>query len=102
MASCVITGTLLDPSETAVASATVRFNICTPNFNSGTSLFVPKEISVQTNTLGVFTVTLAQGLSVVASILYPPNATDSALRTNYAFSVPATTTAAFASLVTEF
>jgi hypothetical protein len=101
MATCVVTGTLKDTSETAISGATVKVNIVTPTFNGGTALIMPKELSTTSNASGVFTVTLARGLSVLVSIDYPPNATDSTRRQVYAVTIPDAATATFSTLVTE-
>lgn len=102
MATCALTGTLVDPSGTAVASATISACIITPVFDAGGSFVVPKEISTSTNASGVFTLTLDQAVVITLTIQYPPNATDAIRRYNYNFTVPSAATASFNStLITE-
>ncbi len=103
MATCAISGAVVDASETAVGNVVVKFVVTTPYANgSATNWFIPKEVSVTTSTLtGAWTMTLSQGLSGIMSFDYPPNSTDSARRIQYAIVVPATPTASFNTLATE-
>lgn len=101
MATCSITGTLVDPTGTAVSGATVELRVTTPQFDAANALVVPYTSSVTTNASGVFTLTADQGISAIITIDYPPNATDSIRRYSYAVTVPSTAPATFASLATE-
>lgn len=101
MATCVVSGTVVDPSETGISGAVVKANVVTPNFNGGTSLIASKEISTTTAASGTWSLTLSQGLSVIVAIEFPPNSTNSNVRSTYSFTVPATTTASFSTLATE-
>lgn len=100
MATCVVSGTIKDVSDTAIESVTVRANIITPAFSS-TTLVVPKEITTTTDASGNWSLTLLQGVYAVITIDYPPNLTDSAMKKTYAITVPASGTANFSSLATE-
>lgn len=102
MATCAVSGTLMDPSETAISGATVRFTIQTPNFNGSTiNFFAPKEITTTTASNGTWTLNISQGMSGVISFDYPPNSTDSTRRINYSVVIPAASTASFESIATE-
>ena len=102
MATCALSGTLVDPAGTALTSVTVKVKVVTPCFDSNNSLVTPKEISVTSNASGLFLVTLTQSLSVTLTVHYPQNATDSSRPYAYSFVVPATATASFNStLITE-
>lgn len=102
MATCSLTGTLLDPSGIAISGATVAANVVTPCFDASGNFIVPKDTSTTTSVSGVFTIVLDQGLSITLTIQYPPNTTDSIKRYNYNFTVPSTPTATFNStLITE-
>jgi hypothetical protein len=100
MATCAISGTLKDLSETAISGATVRANIISSIF-SGTTQLVPKEITTTTASDGTWTLNLSQSVSAQVTIEYPPNSTDSAKPIKYSITVPATTTANFSTLATE-
>lgn len=100
MATCAVSGTLVDLSETAVSGATVRARILTPQF-SGTSLVVPYEISTTSSASGVWTLNMSQGVSAEVTIEYPPNSMDSSRKYTYAIAVPTAGTAAFSTLATE-
>jgi hypothetical protein len=102
MATCVVSGTLIDPSGTGIQGATIKANIVAPYLAGGTSLISPKEQSTQTNSSGVWSLTLIQGLSVIVAIEAPQNATDSNRRNTFSIIVPATSTATFENLVTEY
>lgn len=100
MATCTVSGTIKDVSETAIEDVVVRANIITPVFAS-TSLIVPKELTTTTDASGAWSLVLSQGAYVVITIDYPPNLTDSAMKKTYAITVPASGTAAFSTLATE-
>lgn len=101
MATCTISGTLVDPTGTGINGAVVELRVTTPQFDAANSLVVPYTSTVTTNSSGVFSLVADQGISAIISIDYPPNATDSIRRYAYAVSVPVAATATFASLATE-
>lgn len=101
MATCTVSGKIVDSTETAVQGATIKFSIVTPYLNSSSNLFVPKEISTTSATDGTFSLGLSQGISGVIYIDYPPNATDSVRRYTFSVVIPATATATLSSLITE-
>lgn len=98
MATCAVTGNIIDVSGTAIASVTVLARVAQPEI-SGTSLVTPLQLSVQTDSSGNFTMTLQQSISVIFTIMYPSIGTDPKRIFNYTGNVPATTTADFTSVV---
>jgi len=101
MATCSITGTLVNPTGTGISGATVELRVTTPQFDAANSLVVPYTSTVTTNSSGVFTLTADQGISAIVTVVYPPNATDSGRRYAYSVVVPSSASATFASLATE-
>ena len=101
MATCAITGTLLDPTGTAISGATIELRVTSPQFDANNALVVPYTATVTTNSSGVFTLTADQGISAIITINYPPNSTDSTKKYAYSVVVPSASTATFASLATE-
>ena len=100
MATCVVSGLIKDPSETAISGVTVRANLTAPVFVATVQL-VPKELSTTTASDGTWSLTLSRSLSYVLTVDYPPNATNSAIRKTYAITTPAAATADFSTLATE-
>lgn len=100
MANCTVSGTVVDPSATAVSGATIRAKVATGAL-SGTSLVVPTEVTTTTAANGTWSLSLIQGLSVLLTVEFPPNSTDSLRRSNYTITIPALTTANFSTLATE-
>lgn len=102
MATCTVTGKVTDSSETALASVDVTFRPVAGLVSTTLSaLFVPKALTVATDTSGNFTMTLSQGLSGVMEFRYPPDASSTARLISYAVSVPALTSADFSAIITE-
>ena len=96
MATCTYSGTLLDPSETGIVGATVRFNIQTPVMNTGaTGLLAPKELSTTTTSGGAWSLTLSQGASGILTIDCPPDSLNATVKYKFDIVVPATSTATF-------
>lgn len=101
MSTCTVSGTLKDVTETAISGAVIKANIVTPFFSS-TTMIVPKEVSTTSATDGTWSLALNQGAQCVVEIDYPPNGTDSRRVSRYSITVPASGSANFSSLVTEF
>lgn len=102
MATCVVSGTFVDASETGISAATVSFRIVSAYANSSTTnFFVPKVLSTTTGSLGTWSMALSQGISGILSIDYPSGTASPSVRLNYSIVVPATSTANFNTLVTE-
>jgi hypothetical protein len=98
MATCLVSGPLLDPSGTALTSVTIYARITNPTL-SGTSLVTPFQLSVQTDSSGNFAMTLQQSISVIFTIQYPSIGTDPKRNAYYTGNIPATTTADFSSVI---
>lgn len=101
MATCTITGTIQDVTETALSGVTLRFRLTVPVFNSTISTYVPKEVTATTTTDGSFSISLARSVSGILSIEYPPNGTDSARQYTYSISVPNSASSTLSALITE-
>lgn len=100
MATCVVSGTIVDASENGIQNAVVKAKLLTPTFTGAGSTLVPSEVSTTTDLSGNFTLTLSQSQNFVVSIDYPPNSTDSSHRVNYTVVTPATGTASFSAIAT--
>jgi len=100
MATCTVSGTIKDASETAISGAVVKASIITPIF-SGTAHIVPKEVSTTSASDGTWSLALLQGVNALVAIEYPPNSTDSKKRLTYAVTVPASSSANFSTIATE-
>lgn len=101
MATCSITGTIVDPTGTAISGATVELHVTSPQFDTANNLVAPYTATVTTNVSGVFTLIADQGISAIITINYPPNSTDATKKYTYSVVVPSTSSATFASLATE-
>lgn len=100
MATCAVSGLIQDVSGTVVAGAVIKARP-TVYYFSTTIEIVPTEVSTTSSASGTWSLTLIQGASLVISIEYPPNATDSRVRVDHSVTIPATATADFSTLVTE-
>lgn len=98
MATCAVSGNILGADGAAVTSVTVTARVSQPVI-SGTSVIVPEELSVQTDSSGNFTITVQQSISVLFTIQYPVIATEPVRQYVYTANIPATTTAAFSSVI---
>lgn len=98
MATCAISGTILQPSGAVASSVTVFARVPNPVV-SGTNVIAPYLISAVTNTLGNFVITVQQSCSVIFTVQYPIVGTEPMRTFNYTGNVPATTTADFTSCI---
>jgi hypothetical protein len=98
MATCAVSGTILDPAGEAISSVTVFARVLQPVF-SGSSLVTPQEISAITDTSGNFVLTVQQSISVVFTIQYPIVGTEPMRTFNYTGNIPGAATATFSSIV---
>lgn len=101
MATCSISGNIVDSTGTGISGATIELRVITPQFDAANNLVVPYVSTVTTNASGVFTLTADQGISAIVTIDYPPNGTDSIRRYSYSVTIPSTSSATFASLAVE-
>lgn len=100
MATCAITGSILDASGTAMQSVTVAARVPNPVVSS-TDLIAPMLLSVQTDSSGAFTITLQQSISVIFTVQYPVIGTDPQRIYSYTGNVPASATADFTSVIVQ-
>ncbi len=98
MATCTVSGTVLDPSGMAVVSAPVVFNIQNPTLDAVTD---PVEGSTSTDVTGAWSLTLAQGLSGIFTISVPLNTASRAIPYKFNSIIPASSTASFSSTVVD-
>ncbi len=98
MATCAVSGTILDPSGTAITSVTVYARVTQPTL-SGVSLITPLQISTATDASGNFTLTVQQSISVVFTVQYPAIGTEPKRLFSYTGNIPATATASFSSVI---
>ena len=100
MATCAVSGNILDISGTAISSVTVFARVSQPEVSS-TSLVVPLQLSVQTDSSGNFVMTIQQSISVIFTVLYPSIGTDPQRIFSYTGNIPATATADFTSVIVQ-
>lgn len=98
MSTCIISGILLDPSETPISGATIRFNIETPVLNGASSLLGPKNVATTTAVDGSWSITASQNCSGVLTIDCPPDSANSTVKYTFSIIVPATPTAQFSNV----
>ncbi len=98
MATCAVSGSVLDIDGTPAMSVTVFARIPAPQV-SGTSVLVPFEISSVADASGNFVMTIQQSISVIFTVQYPIVGTEALRIFNYAGTIPATTTASFSSII---
>lgn len=98
MATCAVSGTVLDPSGTAQLSAIVSARVVQSTL-SGTSLVTPVQLSTETNSSGNWTLTIQQSISVIFTVSYPPLATEATRYESFTANIPAATSAQFSSIV---
>jgi hypothetical protein len=99
MATCAVSGTILNPNGAAATSVTVYARISQPVL-SGTNLIAPAVVSAETDSSGNFTLTLQQSISVVFTVQYPIVGTEPTRQFNYTGNIPATVTASFSNVIT--
>lgn len=104
MATCTVSGTLKDITETGIIGATVRA-FSTGPFTSGTNYITNGTVSTTTDSSGNWSLVLTQtaGLSPVRNItiefIYNDGGSGT-VRESYPVTIPATSTATFTSLIT--
>lgn len=98
MATCAVSGNIIDPSGTALTSISVSARVNQSTLSS-TSLVVPAEIETATDASGNWTLTVQQSLSVVFTVQYPPVGTEPMRIDCFTANIPATTTASFSNII---
>lgn len=98
MATCAVSGNIIQPDGAAATSVTVVARVLQPVV-SGTSVIAPFEIDTMTDSSGNFVLTVQQSISVVFSVQYPVIGTEPMRIFNYTGNIPATATASFTSVI---
>lgn len=106
MATCVVSGTLVNVSEVAISGATVRAYAVSP-FISGTNFVTNGVVGTTTASDGTWSLTLtrtaAAAITPARTVTIEFEYTDGTLglvKEQYAITVPNSSTAAFTSLIT--
>lgn len=97
MATCVVSGKLLDPSGTALPSIPVMFNIQTPILTAE-----PFQGSTTTAVDGSWSLSLQQGLSGVFTIDIQTDRLSRAVVYRFNANIPAASTATFSSTLVDY
>ncbi len=100
MATCAISGNLIDPTGTAVSSATVFARVNQPVVSS-TSVVAPVLVSAISDASGNFVLTLQQSISVIFTVQYPVTGTEPMLQFSYTGNIPASATADFVNVIVD-
>lgn len=98
MATCAVSGNLIQPDGSAATSVTVSARVLGPVV-SGTSVVAPYVIDTTSDSSGNFVLTVQQSVSVVFSVQYPIVGTEPMRVFNYTGTIPATASAAFTSVI---
>lgn len=96
MATCVISGTVVDAAATPVSGAPVMFNIQTPILSAD-----PVEGSTTTATNGTWSLTVQQGLSGVITIRVASGPLGRQNTYRFNVNVPTASTATFSSILVD-
>jgi hypothetical protein len=92
MATCLVSGIVLDPSGTAVNSAPVSFNVQTPTISTD-----PVQASTTTDSNGQWSLSLQQSISGVFTIEVAPSITSKRVLYSFSANIPSSSTATFSS-----
>lgn len=98
MATCAVSGNILDPAGTAMTSVAVSARV-NQSALSGTSLIVPAQIATATDSSGNWTLTVQQSLSVLFTVQYPPVGLEPMRVESFTANIPAAASAQFSSIV---
>ena len=98
MATCTISGNLLEIDGTAATSVTVFARIPRAVV-SGSSVLTPFQTSAVTDASGNFVLTLQTSISVIFTLQYPIVGTESTRALHYTGNIPATATASFSDVI---
>ncbi len=96
MASCLVSGTVLDPSGTALSGVEVDFNIQTPILNSD-----PVQGSTTTASDGSWSMSLQQGLSGVFTVNTRVDNFSATVPYRFNVNIPNLSTATFSSILVD-
>ncbi len=96
MATCILSGTLVDPSSTAISGVLVSFNTQNPTLSAD-----PVEGSTTTAADGTWSLTIQQSLSGVVTINTRTNDASQTFPYRFNVRVPAAPTATFAEALVD-
>lgn len=96
MAICVVSGTVLDPSGTALSEIEVDFNIQTPIISAD-----PVQGSTTTASDGTWSLSLLQGLSGVFTVNVANDNLSKKIPYRFNANIPLSLTASFSSVVVD-
>jgi len=104
--TCTVSGTIKDPSATAIVGATVRAYIPQGFFHADGTYIAAYEVTTTTDANGAWSLVLMETTSITKTITitfdYAGNSTSNIhKRKDFTIVVPATTTATFSSIATE-
>jgi len=98
MATCTVSGSILDISEDAVEDVIVRAKILNPVELGTLSLMSPAIVKTTTDSSGDWSLVISQGLKVEIIFIIPNGDTGTEL-VSYSITIPAASTAEFNSLI---
>lgn len=101
VSTCVVSGTIVDPTGAAVVGATVSATTTVAYFYTDGSLIIPYVTSTTTSASGTWNLTLAETTTTTNSVeisIQIPNGSGGTIRRNYTIVVPNSGTANFATL----
>lgn len=94
MSVCTVSGTLLDPSSTAISGAVIRFNIQNPV----TGVISPHEVRTSSAANGTWSLDITQGVTGILTIEYAEDSSESSSEHAFNLSIPSQTSATFSSV----
>ncbi len=104
--TCTVSGTIKDPSATAIPSVIVRAYIPSPFFHADGTWIAAYELSTTTDSNGAWSLTLMETTTITKTITITFDYSSSSVsashkRKEYTVIVPATATANFSAIATE-
>lgn len=96
MASCTVSGTVLDAGGSAISNVTVIFNIQTPTTTND-----PAQVSTTTATNGTWSLDCGRGLSGIFTLMIRSSNTSGAVPYRFNANIPNAASATFASVVVD-
>lgn len=97
MATCIVSGTILDPTETPVNGAAVSFRIQNPTLDS-LSVLGPVNGSTTTDASGNWSLTIARNISGIVTIMCASDNVSDMNSYNFSVNIPNAATASFSSV----
>lgn len=94
MSQCTVSGTLLDPSSTAISGAIVKFNIQNPV----TGILSPQEVRTSSATDGTWSLAVSQGVTGIFTVESSEDSKNSNSTHTFNAVIPSSSTATFSSV----